>query len=81
MGRKPKKRRDPYGAWLAHLRNQRKLTQEQLSALTCVPRTTLAYWETTGNLTGRKTIIKIAKALGVSINQLMRVEKDTTGNG
>src|SRR5439155_18241734 len=34
MGRNPKSRRDPYGAWLYHLRKERNLTQQQLSELT-----------------------------------------------
>ena len=76
MGRKPKKRRDAYGAWLASLRQQKKLTQEQLSSLTGVPQTTLAYWETTGKLVGRSTIFRLAKALGVSVTKLLRPEKE-----
>jgi transcriptional regulator with XRE-family HTH domain len=76
MGRKPTTRRDSYGAWLLHLRKERHLTQDQLSALTGVPQTTLAYWETTGNLVGRKVIFKLAKALGVSVRTLLRVGND-----
>jgi transcriptional regulator with XRE-family HTH domain len=75
MGRTPKKRRDSYGAWLQLLRKKRKLSQDELSALTGVPQTTLAYWETTGNLTGRKVIMKLAKALGVSVEELLRVDR------
>jgi transcriptional regulator with XRE-family HTH domain len=74
MGRKPKARRDSYGAWLQLLRKRRKLSQDELSTLTGVPQTTLAYWETTGNLKGRKTILKMAKALGVSVEELLRVD-------
>lgn len=75
MGRKPKTRRDAYGAWLQLLRKKKNLSQDELSALTGVPQTTLAYWETTGNLTGRKIILKLAKALGVSVSDLLRVDK------
>jgi transcriptional regulator with XRE-family HTH domain len=76
MGRKPKTRRDSYGAWLLHLRNEQRLTQNELSQLTGVPQTTLAYWETTGNLVGRKVIFRLAKALGVSVEKLLRMDKE-----
>jgi transcriptional regulator with XRE-family HTH domain len=72
MGRKPKERRDRYGAWLNHLRKQKGLSQDELSALTGVPQSTLAYWEKTGKLTGRETIFKLAKALDVSVEKLLR---------
>ena len=72
MGRKPKERRNRYGAWLHHLRSQKGLSQDALSKMTGVPQSTLAYWEKTGRLTGRETIIKIAKALEVSIEKLLR---------
>jgi transcriptional regulator with XRE-family HTH domain len=72
MGRKPKERRDRYGAWLNHLRKQKGLSQDELSALTGVPQSTLAYWEKTGKLAGRETIFKLAKALDVSVEKLLR---------
>jgi transcriptional regulator with XRE-family HTH domain len=72
MGRKPKERRDRYGAWLNHLRKQKSLSQDELSALTGVPQSTLAYWEKTGKLAGRETIYKLAKALDVSVETLLR---------
>ena len=50
MGRKPKARRDAYGAWLYHLRKERKLTQQELAKLVGVPQTTLGYWETDGEI-------------------------------
>lgn len=75
MGRKPKERRNRYGAWLQHLRVQKGLSQDALSELTGVPQSTLAFWEKTGKLAGRETIFKMAKALGVSVSELLR---DTT---
>ena len=72
MGRKPNERRNRYGAWLHHLRSQKGLSQDELSKLTGVPQSTLAYWEKTGKLTGRETIFKIAKALDVSVVKLLR---------
>ena len=72
MGRKPTERRNRYGAWLNHLRKQKGLSQDALSDLTGVPQSTLAYWEKTGKLTGRETIFKLANALGVSVDKLLR---------
>ena len=75
MGRKPKARHDTYGAWLQHLRREKRLTQDQLAKMTGVPQTPLGYWERTGNLPGRQIIIKLAKALGVSVSELLRLDK------
>ena len=72
MGRKPKERRNRYGAWLHHLRVRNGLSQDELSKITGVPQSTLAYWEKSGKLAGRDTIIKVAKALGVTIEELLR---------
>jgi DNA-binding XRE family transcriptional regulator len=75
MGRRPKKRRNAYGAWLHFLRKERGLTQEEVSLLTGLPRTTLMYWERTGNLLGRKQILKLAKVYRIPVAQLLRVGK------
>jgi transcriptional regulator with XRE-family HTH domain len=75
MGRKPKARRDAYGAWLYHLRKERKLTQHELAKLVGVPQTTLGYWERTGKLSGREIIMRLAKSLEVSVPKLLRIEK------
>lgn len=75
MGRKPNERRNRYGAWLHHLRKQKGLSQDALSELTGVPQSTLAYWEKTGKLAGRETIIKLAKSLGVSVQELLRTDE------
>lgn len=75
MGRKPKARRDAYGAWLHHLRREAKLTQEEAAELTGIPRTTLTTWERTGELPGRKEIARLAKIYRVPISKLLRVDK------
>ncbi len=74
MGRRPQSRRDPYGAWLHHLRTERNLTQEQVAEAVGVPQSTLAYWERTGKLPGRGVILKLSRTFGVSIQQLLREE-------
>jgi transcriptional regulator with XRE-family HTH domain len=74
MGRRPKKRRNLYGAWLHFLRSERGMTQDEVSKTTGLPRTTLMYWEKTGNLIRRKQIIKLAKVYGVSVAELLQVK-------
>lgn len=78
MGRKPKSRRNSYGAWLHYLRTDRGLTQEQLARMVGVPQTTLAYWERTGRLRGREIVLGLAEALGVSLTDLLRPGKKKT---
>jgi len=75
MGRKPKTRRNFYGAWLLFLRKEKGLSQEEAAKQSGIPRTTLMYWERSGNITGRKQILKLAKIYGVSVQKFLRVEK------
>jgi len=75
MGRKPKARRHPYGAWLYLLRKEKQLTQAAVSKQSGIPRSNLMYWERSGNLIGRKQILKLAKIYGVSVQKLLRIEK------
>jgi transcriptional regulator with XRE-family HTH domain len=75
MGRKSKTRRNSYGAWLHFLRREKKLSQAEVAKLSGIPRTTLMHWERTGNLAGRAQILKLAIIYGVSVQELLRVEK------
>jgi transcriptional regulator with XRE-family HTH domain len=75
MGRKPKTRRNPYGAWLLFLRKEKGLSQEEAAKQSGMPRTTLMFWERTGNISGRKQILTLAKVYGVSVQKLLRAEK------
>ncbi len=75
MGRKPTARRNPYGAWLHHLRQERNLTQAELAKRAGIPQTTLAYWERTGKLAGREVILRLAAALDVPAVKLLRADK------
>src|SRR2546421_12617118 len=45
-----------------------------------VPQRTIAHWERTGRLAGRKEILALAKALKVSVRSLLR-EGNKTGTG
>jgi transcriptional regulator with XRE-family HTH domain len=75
MGRRPQTRRDSYGAWLHHLRTEKGLTQDEVAERIGVPQSTLAYWERTGKLPGRGVIVKLARMLGVSVEELLREER------
>jgi transcriptional regulator with XRE-family HTH domain len=76
MGRKPKTRRNSYGAWLHFLRREKELSQEEVSKRSGIPRTSLMYWERSGNLAGRQHILKLAKIYGVSVQKLLRSERN-----
>ncbi len=75
MGRTPKSRRDVFGAWLHHLRTEQELTQQKLADLTGISQRNIAYWERSGKLKGRTEILKLAKALGVSVKVLLRADR------
>lgn len=75
MGRKLSGKRDSYGAWLCHLRKEKGFSQVEFAKKTGIPQSTLAFWEKTGKLTGREIIFKLAKALGVSVEELLRAGK------
>ena len=75
MGRKPKTRRNSYGAWLHFLRQEKDLSQDEVAKRSGIPRTTLMYWERTGNLAGRAQIMKLARIYKVSVQKLLRAEK------
>ena len=79
MGRKPKEPRDSFGAWLYHLRTEKNLSQDELANITGISQSTLAYWERTGNMKGRKEIVTLARAFGVSLQKLLRPEKIGAG--
>lgn len=77
MGRKPKTRRDSYGAWLYYLRKEKNLTQQQLSKKTGIPQRTIAHWERTGTLAGRKEIMALSSVLGVTAGELLREKEQS----
>jgi transcriptional regulator with XRE-family HTH domain len=79
MGRKPKTRRNSYGAWLHFLRKEKGLTQDEVAKKTGIPRTTLMYWERTGNLAGRTQILRLARAYRVPVQKLLRAEASRQG--
>lgn len=75
MGRKPKRPRDSYGAWLYHLRTEKGLTQRELAEMTGIQQRMISHWERTGRFAGRKEIIALTKAFGISAADLLRIKK------
>lgn len=53
------------------LRNKHKLTQQELSTRAGIPRATLANMETTSGNPSIMTVVKIARALGVTVEDLV----------
>jgi transcriptional regulator with XRE-family HTH domain len=79
MGRKPKTRRNSYGAWLHYLREQKGFSQMEVAEKTGVPRATLRRWERTGRLPAREEIVKLSQFYGVTVEKFLRAEKIRQG--
>ena len=75
MGRRPKARRAAYGAWLHHLRVEKGLSQQEVADFIGVRRSTVSYWERTGKLVGRETVLRMASVFGISVTKLLRVDR------
>jgi len=75
MGRRPKTKRNSYGAWLHYLRKQKSLSQAEVAELTGIPRATLRRWERAGRLPAREEIVKLARLYEVTIEKLLRADK------
>jgi transcriptional regulator with XRE-family HTH domain len=59
------------GRHLKSLRQAAKLSQRELAALIGEVHTNVAYWETSGNLPRSNVLVPMAKALGVSVEELL----------
>lgn len=59
------------GKRLKKLRESAKLSQRDLATLIGETHTNIAYWETSGNLPRSNVLIPIAKALGVSVEEVL----------
>lgn len=56
---------------LKALRQAAKLSQRELATLIGDVHTNVAYWETSGNLPRSNVLIPMAKALGVTVEELL----------
>ena len=78
-GAMPRPLRHPRPAQGLHLANLRKaagLTQTQLAELINEPQTTIATWEVRDRPPRSDVLPKLARVLGVSVEQLLNVEPD-----
>jgi transcriptional regulator with XRE-family HTH domain len=86
MGRKPSKPRDSFGAWLKYLRDERGISQEEAGRQLAhklgqdhFAAGNFSMWETEGNLAGRHLIPALADVLGVSVETLLRIQRQKDG--
>jgi len=79
MGRKPKTRRNPYGAWLHYLRQQKGLSQMEVAKLTGIARATLRRWERTGRVPAREEIVRLSRLYGITLDKFLRAGKIRQG--
>lgn len=69
--RRPPKQRPKQGARLAALRKAAGLSQTELARAINVPQQTVGYWETAAVPPRSDVLPKLAKALGVSVEELL----------
>ena len=62
---------NPVNENIKHLRAQHKLTQTELANLAGIPRATLANMESTTSNPSISVVVKVAQALGVSVDDLI----------
>ena len=60
-----------HGERLKTLRNAANLSQRELATLIGETHTNVAYWETSGNLPRSNVLVPMAKALGVTVEELL----------
>ncbi|MGH8021011.1 MAG: helix-turn-helix domain-containing protein [Opitutaceae bacterium] len=73
MGRPATKPRSDYGRHLVALREAAGITQQQLAAKLGVHHSNIAFWERATNPPRGEVLPKLAEALGVSADELLRV--------
>jgi len=73
MGRPTQRERPAYGQHLTALREDAGLTQHQLAAKLGVQQSNIAFWERWDKPPRGDVLPKLAEALGVSVDELLRV--------
>jgi transcriptional regulator with XRE-family HTH domain len=75
MGRPITKKRPPHGAHLTKLRLAAGITQAQLAEAIGERQQAVAYWETAAHPPRSDVLPKLAKALGVTVEQLLQLRE------
>jgi transcriptional regulator with XRE-family HTH domain len=78
MARKPGKPPSKQGLRLAQLRHTAGLTQHELAQLLDVPQSNIAFWERSEKPPRSDILPKMAKVLGVSVEDLLDIRRTPT---
>ena len=81
MGRPAKTKQPPYGRHFAELRQASGLSQQQLAKAAGVTQSNIAFWERSAKPPRGEVIPALAKALGVSIDELLKADSIQNGKG
>ncbi len=68
------------GKFIAELRKERKMTQQELADLLFVDRTTVSKWEVGSNSVSFDDLMKIANIFGITLSEMMIGEKKSEEN-
>jgi transcriptional regulator with XRE-family HTH domain len=71
MARAPSRPRPKLGARLVQLRKDAGFSQAELARVVGIPQQNIGYWETTGKAPNSDVLPKMAKALGVRVEDLL----------
>ena len=64
---------------LKMLRKEKGLSQQELADMLCVVRQTVSKWEKGLSLPDADMLIKLANALGISVNELLGIQMENSG--
>lgn len=68
---KPKKNRSPFAERLLRIRMDKGLTQRELARVTSISQRMIAHYETNIQTPSAEIVMRLAKALDISIDQIM----------
>jgi transcriptional regulator with XRE-family HTH domain len=74
IGRPPKRSRSPLGERIAAARKALGYSQAKLAEILCLSQQTITMWERQSTALNTETVIRLAKALGVSADYLLGIE-------
>ena len=62
-----------FGKYISHKRKEMQMTQEELATKLHVSKSAIAKWETDGGIPDRDNLIKLAKVMKVSVDELYKI--------